>query len=117
MRSPLFPAAAAVALSAYCQVTLADDINTSRLTLVEENHAALTVDKVSYTLDSYIIMFQQPYYILIRRDDKQPLSLEEAVPVAEQYIRPRGCTQPLKRRADLDRSNSDKTQLLIGFAC
>ena len=93
------------------------DVDTRKLTLVEENHATLTIGNVAYTLDSYIIMFQQPYYVKVKRDDNKPIPLEEAVKVAKEYIQPRGCTEPLSRRTDLDKSNSDKSQWLIGILC
>lgn len=94
-----------------------DNVDTRRLTLVEENHATMTIDKVGYILDSYIIMFQQPYYVKVMRDDGRPMQIEEAVKVAKEYIQPRGCTEPLSRRTDLDKFNSDKSQWLIGILC
>lgn len=62
-------------------------------------------------------MFEQPYYILVQRKDKKPMVLSEVEPIAIEYILPRGCTVPLKRRADLDRKNEDSTKLLIGVVC
>lgn len=94
-----------------------DDVDIRKLTYVGENHANLTINKVAYTLDSYIIVFQQPYYVKVRRDDNKPMTLDEAVKVAKEYIKPRGCTEPLTRRKDLDRVNSDKSQWLIGISC
>lgn len=94
-----------------------DNVDTRKLTLVEENHAVLTIDNVGYTLDSYIIMFQQPYYVKVRRDDGKPMQVEEAVKIAKEYIQPRGCSEPISRRTDLDRFNSDKSQWLIGILC
>lgn len=101
----------------HCIGNAADGVDTKRLTLVEENHAKIKIESVAYTLDSYVIPFQQPYYVQVKRDDSKPMTLEEAERVAEQYILPRGCTDPLSRRRDLDKSNSDKTQWLIGILC
>lgn len=102
-------------------VIIAAFISTSafaeKLVLVEENHAKIDKDGVTYIFDSYIVMFQQPYYILVQREDKKPMSLEQVEPIAIEYILPRGCTEPLKRRSDLDRNNEDNTKLLIGVAC
>jgi len=87
------------------------------LVLVEENHAELERDGVAYVLDSYIVMFEQPYYILVRRKDNQAVNAGVAEEVAIEYILPRGCTVPLERRPDLDRRNEDGTKLIIGVAC
>lgn len=109
-----------VAITSFCCTGYAaaiDNVDTRKLTLVEENHAAMTIDNVGYTLDSYIVMFQQPYYVKVKRDDSRPMQIEEAVKVAKEYIQPRGCTQPISRRADLDKFNSDKSQWLIGILC
>lgn len=84
---------------------------------VDENHAELEHAGRSYTLDTYIVMFQQPYYIHLRATDKQTLVSDELVDMASEYIKPRGCTQPLERRSDLDRSSSDGTELVLGFQC
>lgn len=110
----------AVIAASFCCISYAaatDDVDTQRLTLVEENHASMTFDKVGYILDSYIVMFEQPYYVKVRREDNRPMQLEEAARVAKEYIQPRGCTEPLSRRTDLDKSNSDKSQWLIGILC
>lgn len=87
------------------------------LVLVEENHAKIEKDSVTYIFDSYIVMFQQPYYILVQREDKKPMNLKQVEPIAIEYILPRGCTVPLKRRPDLDRHNENNTKLIIGVAC
>lgn len=84
---------------------------------VDENHAELEHAGRSYALDTYIVMFQQPYYIHVRATDKQALVSDELVDMASEYIKPRGCTQPLERRSDLDRSNADSTELVLGFQC
>ena len=94
-----------------------NNLDTSHLVLVKENHATITKADISYTMDSYIVMFQQPYYITVKRNDNKPITLTEASEVAEEYIQPRGCTEPLSRRPDLDKSNGDKTQWLIGVEC
>jgi hypothetical protein len=94
-----------------------DALDTSRLTRFDEYHANLESQGARYTLDSYIIPFQKPFYISVQRDDGKPLSVNEAAAVAQPYIEPRGCTAPVVRRADLDRSNAAKTQWLIGIEC
>ncbi|MDR2093606.1 MAG: hypothetical protein LBP58_09900 [Azoarcus sp.] len=93
------------------------EIDTSRLSLVDENHAEISKEGQTYILDSYIVLFQRPYYILVRKSSNQPLTVSEASSIAAEYIKPRGCTTPLSRRVDLDRSNPDKTQWLIGIEC
>lgn len=94
-----------------------NSIDTNHLVFVKENHATIAKDGNSYILDSYIVPFQQPYYITVKRNDNKPVSLAEASEIAEEYIKPRGCTEPLARRPDLDKSNTDKTQWLIGVEC
>ena len=84
---------------------------------VDENHAVLRYDNVAYVLDSFIIPFAQPYYILIQRQDKQPFDKNTATKIAIDYIKPRGCTTPLQRRSELDKQNSKGSQYLIGVAC
>lgn len=84
---------------------------------VDENHAVLNHDGADYVLDSYIVMFQQPYYIHVRLKEGQPVDLAKAEAIAADYIKPRGCTQPLERRADLDRSNAGGTERVLGFQC
>ena len=106
--SALVPGAAAWA---------ADGIDTSNLTLVSENHAELTIGGVDYVLDSYIVLFQRPYYIRVIRDDGKPIEKPTAIDVAREYIETRGCTDPLERRPQLDQKNSDESEWLIGIAC
>ena len=84
---------------------------------VDENHAVLSYNNVPYVLDSFIIPFAQPYYILIQRQDKQPFDKNTATKIAIDYIKPRGCTEPLQRRSELDKQNSKGSQYLIGVAC
>ncbi len=92
-------------------------IDTSRLSLVKENQAQITKSGAVYDLDTYIVLFQRPYYVLVRKNPNKSMELSEAVSVATEYIKPRGCTTPINRRVDLDRSNSSKTQWLIGIEC
>jgi len=88
------------------------------LTLVDENRAKITANAREYALDSYVVPFEQPYYIHIRALDGKPLELNEAQKIAAEYIAPRGCTSPLKRRADLDRyDQNDASQAVLGFEC
>ena len=92
-------------------------IDTSRLSLVKENQAQITKNGATYSLDTYIVPFQQPYYVLVRQNPNKSMELSEAVSVATEYIKPRGCTAPISRRTDLDRSNPSKSQWLIGIEC
>ncbi|MDR2365330.1 MAG: hypothetical protein LBD68_05680 [Zoogloeaceae bacterium] len=92
-------------------------IDTSRLSLVKENHAEITKEGEIYVLDSYIVFFQRPYYILVRKSSNEPLTKDEASSIAVEYIKPRGCTTPISRRTDLDKSNTNRTQWLIGIEC
>ena len=103
--------------AAYGSVSAAGRIDTSRLNLVEENHAQLEIADEVYVLDTYIVLFERPYYIHVQKLADTPLSEEEAASIAAEYIAPRGCTTPLARRSDLDQSNADKTQWLIGIEC
>jgi len=88
-----------------------------RLTLVKENHAELSFNGVKYILDSYVVMFENPYYITIEREDKGAIKYQEAVDISIDYIKPRGCTEPLKRLQNLDNHNKDKTKWTIGVSC
>ena len=88
-----------------------------RLTLVKENHAELSFEGVKYILDSYIVMFENPYYITIEREDKAPIEYQEAIDISIDYIKPRGCTSPLKRLPNLDKRSEDKTKWMIGVSC
>lgn len=92
-------------------------IDTSRLSLVEENHAELEIGGEVHVLDTYIVLFERPYYIHVRKASGAPLAEDEASSIAAEYIAPRGCTTPLSRRSDLDQSNPDKTQWVIGIEC
>ena len=85
------------------------------LVKVDENHHETIINDNKIVLDSYIVMFEVPYYIVLKSE--KPLSLQEAESIATEYIKPRGCTAPLQRRTDLDKSNSNKTQWLIGIEC
>lgn len=92
-------------------------ISTNGLSLVKENHANIKVAGIRYVMDSYIIPFQRPYYIVVTRVDKARISHKAAVSVSRVYIKPRGCTTPITHRHALDRSSSDKTQWLIVIQC
>lgn len=105
-------AALAILMAAFALPSAAGE-----LSLVEENHALLEKNGVTYILDSYIVPFEVPFYILVRRQDSQVISVNEVEPVVIEYIKPRGCTAPPKRRADLDRKSSDSTALVLGVAC
>nr|MBP3724545.1 hypothetical protein [Campylobacter sp.] len=87
----------------------------NNLIKVDENHYETIIDGNKIILDSYIVPFQIPYYIVLKSE--KLLTLSEAENIAIKYIKPRGCTSPLKRRTDLDKSNFDKTEWLIGVEC
>ncbi len=112
-----------ILLNSICALTLtacaanSSNIDTSHLNLVKENHAEINANGNKYIIDSYIIPFQQPYYILIRNDKNTPITSDIAHSIAEQYIKPRGCTTTISRRIDLDKSNNDHTQWIIGIEC
>lgn len=92
-------------------------IDTSKLHLVEGNYAEIKMNGQIYILDSYIVPFQRPYHILVQKASGKPLMVNEALQMATDYIKSRGCTTLPVRRADLDRSNLDQTQWLIGIEC
>ena len=89
----------------------------SELVLVEENHARLTFNGTTYLLDSYIVVFEQPYYISLHREDGLAIDAADAERIAINYIKPRGCTSPLIRRPDLDQRSANNTWWIIGVAC
>lgn len=70
-----------------------------------------------YVLDSYIVLFERPYYIHVRKVSGTSLAMDEAASIAAEYIGPRGCTTPISRMPDLDQVNAAQTQRLIGIAC
>ena len=88
-----------------------------KLSLVNENHAELFFNGVKYILDSYIVMFENPYYITIEREDKEKIDYQEAIDISMDYIKPRGCTSPLERLPNLDKHNENKTKWTIGISC
>ena len=51
-----------------CATTTTSKIDTSRLSLVKENHAEITVSNIDYILDSYIILFQD--HITLQSQDQ-----------------------------------------------
>ena len=117
MKYTLFILAATAAFSSLGYASNTDELDTKNLTMVKENHATISRSGNSYVLDSYIVMFEQPYYITVKRADNKSITLNEAAEIAVEYIKPRGCTSPLSRRQDLDKFTSDKTQWLIGVEC
>ncbi|KAF1855028.1 hypothetical protein Lal_00008405, partial [Lupinus albus] len=56
---------------------------------LRQYHANLEIAGQRYTLDAYIVMFQKPFYITVQRDDRRPMSIDEAARAAEEYIKPR----------------------------
>lgn len=113
--SKLIITAAITALSACASAP--GKIDTSKLHFVEENHAEINMNGQINILDSYIIPFQRPYHILVQKASGKPIMANEALQMATDYIKSRGCTTSPVRRADLDGSNLDKTQWLIGVEC
>ncbi|MDP8162539.1 hypothetical protein QJU89_04480 [Pasteurella skyensis] len=95
------------------------DVNSSgkSLILVAENHLMLPFKGNTYMMDTYIVPFENPYYIRVLKKGKASITKKEAVEVSKYYIKPRGCTQPIKRMPDLDKYNTDKTKWLIGISC
>ncbi|MFB2587786.1 hypothetical protein [Acinetobacter sp. c1-l78] len=114
--------ASALLLSTACQsmpqsTHVEHNTLTNGLNIVDENHAVVDFAKERYILDTYIIPFEQPYYILIRKENAKKIDKDIAEKIAIDYILPRGCTDPLQRRADLDKHNVSQTEMLIGVAC
>lgn len=101
------------------RTNIAADIEnlTYDLSLVEENHHQTKIADGTYVLDTFIVPFEQPYYVLVRRTDEKRISRNVAALIGETYIQPRGCTEPLVRRADLDKQNATGSVHLVGFAC
>lgn len=99
-----------------CSSNLSNVISLDKqLSKVDENHHEMIIDGNKIVLDSYIKLFQRPYYIVLKSE--KPLTKTEAEQIAVKYIQPRGCTTPIKRRPDLDKNNTNKTQWLIGVEC
>ena len=115
--APADIAKADVALKKSATLTSADSQLTKGLMHIDDNHAVLTVGPDTYLLDSFVIPFAQPYYILVRKQDGKPFIKHAAEVVAIDYIKPRGCTEPLVRRPDLDKQSADASHYLIGVAC
>lgn len=105
------------ALVTGCATGGGGSIDISKLSLVKENQAQITKNDVIYDMDTYIVFFQKPYYILVRQPSNKSMENSEAVSIATEYIKPRGCTTPISRRPDLDKTNSTQTQWLIGIEC
>lgn len=95
----------------------ASNLDTTNLDLVKENHAEIKKGSEKFILDSYIIPFERPYYVLIRNDKNTSISADVAHSIAQEYIKPRGCTTPISLRNDLDRKNSNSSQWIIGIDC
>lgn len=80
-------------------------------------HDTVNKNGRTYVLDSYVIPLEQPFYIHLRTMDKLPIALDDASKIASDYIKPKGCTEPLVRKPDLDKSNSNKDEWIIGISC
>lgn len=115
--APTDTATTAIALKKTASLTAADSQLTKGLMHIDDNHAVLTVAPDTYLLDSFVVPFAQPYYILVRKQDGKPFIKHAAEVVAIDYIKPRGCTEPLVRRPDLDKQSADASHYLIGVAC
>lgn len=85
--------------------------------MVEENHHETKIVDGTYVLNTFIVLFEQTYYVLVRRTDEKRISRNVAALIGETYIQPRGCTEPLARCADLDKQNANGFVLLAEFAC
>ncbi len=94
-----------------------ETLNIKGLVLVEENKATLNINNVNYRLNSYIKLFQQPYYVEVIRTDRKPISKNTATSVAKTYIKPRGCTQTIQLAPKLNQHTADNTQWIIGILC
>ncbi|MFK5974933.1 MAG: hypothetical protein QM493_00370 [Sulfurovum sp.] len=100
-----------------CIVSTLEASKNKKLSLVKENHAIITYKGVKYVMDSYIIPFENPYYISVKRSDKKSIRRKEAIKVSKKYIKPRGCTSSLKHLPKLDRVSKNKTKWIIGISC
>lgn len=103
------------ALISACATTSA--IDTSKLSLVKENHAEMIFEGQRYILDSFIKPFQRPYYVAVSSAEKVAIDKNAAIEIAKKYIKPRGCTTPISLRPDLNQSNAEKNKWLIGIEC
>jgi len=104
-------------ISIFLALFLSSVVCADKYVLVEENKAKINHGNVSYVLNTYIVMFEQPYYITVEREDGEVVNLDAAEKMALKYIQPRGCTEPLERRGDLDQKNEEQTKVVIGVAC
>ena len=84
---------------------------------VDENHAEMQRDGKRFLLDSYIVMFQQPYYVHVRTAAGDKLRVDDVEALVKEYIQPRGCTSPMVRDKKLDKQNADSTELVLGVLC
>ena len=96
---------------------LNNPIKSKKLLLVNENYAKISYNKIKYILNSYIVKFENPYYVTIEREDKGAITFEDAINISIDYIKPRGCTSPIKRLPNLDKNNKEKTKWMIGISC
>ncbi|MFB6347994.1 hypothetical protein ACFBZI_00805 [Moraxella sp. ZJ142] len=83
----------------------------------EDYHAKMEHQGAVYVLDSFVKPLEQPFYIYVRAEHGGGVLHEVAAELAVAYIEPKGCTEPLVRRADLDKGSADGQAWIIGVSC
>ena len=68
-------------------------------------------------LQTVIVQFEQPYYVLVRQTDEKRISRNVAALIGETYFQTCGCTEPLVRCANLGKENTTAPIHLVGLAC
>ncbi|GEM_PF-5445400 len=88
---------------------------TDNMMLVEENHVVMQVSGNEITLDSYVVPFRNPYYIVLKAT--KPIAKKDAEALAVKYILPRGCTSKLYRLPFLDKTDGTQKHYMFGVSC
>lgn len=88
-----------------------------KLTIIAKNHAIVIYNKIKYIMDTYVVMFENPYYVFIERADSKPITNKEAINISKDYIKDKGCTEPIKLMPNLNQHNRDNTMWIIGISC
>ena len=89
---------------------------------VDENRVAAleAPNGVPYDMATYIVPFQNPYYITVKPSTTN-MSFENghgiAARAATAYIEPRGCTESLSRIEEQDRFNASTNTWTIVVGC